>query len=47
MRKLIAGIHRFQKLHWSANQELYRRLAEHGQFPRRCSSPVPTPGSIP
>ena len=33
MRKLIAGIHRFQKQYWSANQELYRRLAEHGQFP--------------
>ena len=33
MRKLIAGIHRFQKQHWSRNQELYRRLAEHGQFP--------------
>jgi carbonic anhydrase len=33
MRKLIAGIHRFQKRYWSANRELYRRLAEHGQFP--------------
>jgi carbonic anhydrase len=33
MRKLIAGIHRFQKRDWSANKELYRRLAEHGQFP--------------
>jgi carbonic anhydrase len=33
MRKLIAGIHRFQKRHWSKNEELYRRLAEHGQFP--------------
>jgi len=33
MRKLIAGIHRFQKLHWSKNEELYRRLAAHGQFP--------------
>lgn len=33
MRKLIAGIHRFRKQHWSVNQELYRRLAEHGQFP--------------
>jgi len=33
MRKLIQGIHRFQKQYWSANQELYRRLAEHGQFP--------------
>jgi len=33
MRKLIAGIHRFQKQYWSANRELYRRLAEHGQFP--------------
>ena len=34
MRKLIAGIHRFQKREWSANRELYRRLAEHGQFPQ-------------
>lgn len=33
MRKLIHGIHRFQKQYWSANRELYRRLAEHGQFP--------------
>jgi len=33
MRKLIAGIHRFQKREWSANRELYLRLAEHGQFP--------------
>ncbi len=33
MRKLIHGIHRFRKQYWSANQELYRRLAEHGQFP--------------
>ena len=33
MRKLIAGIHRFQKQYWSENRELYRRLAEHGQFP--------------
>jgi len=33
MRKLIAGIHRFKKQYLSANQELYRRLAEHGQFP--------------
>src|SRR3990170_279409 len=33
MRKLIAGIHRFRKQHWSENRELYRRLAEHGQFP--------------
>jgi len=33
MRKLIQGIHRFQKQYWSANKELYRRLAEHGQFP--------------
>jgi len=33
MRKLIAGIHRFQKQYWSANKELYQRLAEHGQFP--------------
>ena len=29
MRKLIAGIHRFQKQYWSENRELYRRLAEH------------------
>ncbi len=33
MRKLIAGIHRFKKQYWSENRELYRRLAEHGQFP--------------
>jgi carbonic anhydrase len=33
MQKLIAGIHHFQKEYWSANKELYRRLAEHGQFP--------------
>jgi len=33
MRKLIAGIHRFQKQYWDENRELYRRLAEHGQFP--------------
>jgi carbonic anhydrase len=33
MRKLIQGIHRFQKRYWSENRELYRRLAEHGQFP--------------
>ena len=33
MRKLIAGIHRFQSQYWSANKELYQRLAEHGQFP--------------
>ena len=33
MRKLIAGIHRFQRQYWSANKELYQRLAEHGQFP--------------
>jgi len=33
MRKLIAGIHRFQKQYWSESRELYRRLAEHGQFP--------------
>jgi carbonic anhydrase len=33
MRKLIAGIHRFQKQYWGENRELYRRLAEIGQFP--------------
>jgi carbonic anhydrase len=33
MQKLIAGIHRFRKQYWSANKELFRRLAEHGQFP--------------
>jgi carbonic anhydrase len=33
MRKLIAGIHRFKKQYLNANRELYRRLAEHGQFP--------------
>jgi carbonic anhydrase len=33
MRNLIAGIHRFHDRYWSANRELYQRLAEHGQFP--------------
>ncbi len=33
MRKLIHGIHRFRRQYWSENRELYRRLAEHGQFP--------------
>jgi len=33
MRKLIQGIHRFQRQYWSANKELYRRLAEEGQYP--------------
>jgi len=33
MRKLIAGIHRFRKQYWSANRELFERLAEHGQNP--------------
>jgi carbonic anhydrase len=33
MQKLIAGIHRFRKQYWSANKELFRRLAEHGQCP--------------
>jgi len=33
MRKLIHGIHRFQTKYWSADKELYRRLAEEGQFP--------------
>jgi len=33
MEKLIRGIHRFRKQYWSKNQELFRRLAEHGQAP--------------
>lgn len=33
MRKLIAGIHRFRSRYWSANRELFERLAEHGQSP--------------
>ncbi|MEW6719811.1 MAG: carbonic anhydrase [Thermodesulfobacteriota bacterium] len=33
MRKLIHGIHRFRKEFWGQDKELYRRLAEHGQFP--------------
>src|SRR5512139_1374078 len=33
MRKLIAGIHRFQKQYRDVHWELYKRLAEHGQFP--------------
>jgi carbonic anhydrase len=33
MRKLIAGIHRFRREYWSKNEELFRRLADHGQFP--------------
>jgi len=33
MEKLIRGIHRFRKEYWSENQELFRRLAEHGQAP--------------
>src|SRR5512146_243224 len=33
MKKLIAGIHRFQKQYWSANQELFERLADDGQRP--------------
>jgi carbonic anhydrase len=33
MRKLIHGIHRFRKEFWSQDKELYRRLAERGQFP--------------
>ncbi len=33
MEKLIAGIHRFRKEYWSERGELFRRLAEHGQFP--------------
>ena len=33
MEKLISGIHRFRKQYWSENQELFRRLAEHGQSP--------------
>ena len=33
MEKLIGGIHRFRKQYWSENQELFLRLAEHGQSP--------------
>jgi len=33
MEKLIAGIHRFRKQYWSANRELFERLARHGQSP--------------
>jgi len=33
MRKLIHGIHRFQKQYWSQEKELYQRLAVNGQFP--------------
>jgi len=33
MEKLIAGIHKFRKEYWSEHGELFRRLAEHGQFP--------------
>ena len=43
MRKLIAGIHRFKKLHWSANRELYQRLAEQGQFPEALFTSTCTP----
>jgi carbonic anhydrase len=50
MQKLIAGIHHFQKEYWSANRELYRRLAEHGQFPEAlfitCSDARVTPMTI-
>ena len=33
MEKLISGVHRFRKQYWSENQDLFRRLAEHGQSP--------------
>ena len=33
MERLIGGIHRFRKQYWSENQELFGRLAEHGQAP--------------
>ncbi len=33
MEKLIGGIHRFRKEYWSEHGELFRRLAEHGQYP--------------
>jgi carbonic anhydrase len=33
MEKLISGVHRFRKQYWSENKDLFRRLAEHGQFP--------------
>ncbi|MDH3238793.1 MAG: carbonic anhydrase [Deltaproteobacteria bacterium] len=33
MEKLISGIHRFRTQYWSDNEELFQRLAEHGQSP--------------
>jgi carbonic anhydrase len=33
MQKLIAGIHRFRNQYWSANRELFERLASLGQSP--------------
>ncbi len=33
MRNLISGIHRFRREHWSANKDLFERLADHGQKP--------------
>src|SRR5512134_767929 len=33
MRKLIAGIHRFRRKYRDEHWQLFRRLAEHGQFP--------------
>ena len=33
MEKLVGGIHRFRKEYWSEHGDLFRRLAEHGQFP--------------
>ena len=33
MKKLVSGIHQFQKQYWSDNRVLFQRLAEHGQSP--------------
>jgi len=33
MEKLIGGIHRFRKEYWSENEDLFDRLARHGQSP--------------
>src|SRR3989304_5551064 len=41
MRKLIAGIHRFRKQHWSENRELYRRRGGDGPVP---AGPLPHMG---
>lgn len=33
MEKLITGIHRFRSRYWGEHKDLFRRLAEDGQFP--------------